>query len=204
MSKTNTNPGVPQEAEPGARRAAILDAGLAVFMRYGFSRVTMDDIAREAGISRPTLYRDFRNKADIYAALADRLLSDAIDGAERALASTGALDARLLRAVEAGILDHVAEISRSPHGAEILDQKEKLTGDIIARWRGRMASALAAAIDAEARSRGVDLASRDLSAADLADTILDGLEGAKMRSNDPDVWHQTVRRLISLVMLALA
>ena len=37
------------------KRARILDGAMKVFLAYGFSRTTMDDIARAADISRPAL-----------------------------------------------------------------------------------------------------------------------------------------------------
>ncbi len=36
-----------------------------VFMRYGIKSVTMDDLARELGISKKTLYKYFRDKNDL-------------------------------------------------------------------------------------------------------------------------------------------
>ncbi|GIL01618.1 MAG: TetR family transcriptional regulator [Alphaproteobacteria bacterium] len=185
------------------RRNAILDAGLAMFMRYGFNRVTMDDIAQAAGISRPALYRDFRNKADIYAALAERMLDRAAAAAEVVLTGPAPLGERLVRAIEVGILDHLAEISASPHGAEILERKEELTGDIVAGWRERMTTALARAIGVEARARRLDLARRGFSERALAESILDSLEGAKHRSSDPAEWRAATARLVTLALLAL-
>lgn len=46
----------------------ILDAALDVFMRYGFKRATMGDIASAAGLSRQSLYARFANKDVVYAA----------------------------------------------------------------------------------------------------------------------------------------
>ena len=46
----------------------ILNAALAVFMRYGFKRATMGAIAQEAGLSRPSLYARFANRDAVYAA----------------------------------------------------------------------------------------------------------------------------------------
>ncbi|HET6951047.1 MAG TPA: TetR/AcrR family transcriptional regulator [Acidimicrobiales bacterium] len=54
-----------------ARRAELLDAAIRVIRRGG-GRVAMEDIAAEAGISRPILYRHFGDATGLYAAVADR------------------------------------------------------------------------------------------------------------------------------------
>ena len=45
--------------------AEILQEATGLFMRYGIKSVTMDDISRELGISKKTLYQHFENKADL-------------------------------------------------------------------------------------------------------------------------------------------
>ena len=58
-----------------ARRAELLEAALRV-IRRGHGRVAMEDIAAEAGISRPILYRHFGDASGLYAAVADRFCRD--------------------------------------------------------------------------------------------------------------------------------
>jgi AcrR family transcriptional regulator len=43
----------------------LLQGSEALFMRYGFKSITMDDIARELGISKKTLYQYFIDKNDL-------------------------------------------------------------------------------------------------------------------------------------------
>lgn len=43
----------------------ILSASAELFRQYGFKSITMDDIARRAGISKKTLYQHFANKSEI-------------------------------------------------------------------------------------------------------------------------------------------
>jgi AcrR family transcriptional regulator len=43
----------------------ILAEAEALFMKYGFKSITMDDIARELGISKKTLYQFFEDKNDL-------------------------------------------------------------------------------------------------------------------------------------------
>lgn len=54
-------------AEAGIERRAI-DATLACIARHGLGKTTVDDIAREAGCARATLYRYFGGKQELVAA----------------------------------------------------------------------------------------------------------------------------------------
>lgn len=42
-----------------------LERILSMFLRYGVRSITMDDIARELGVSKKTLYQDFTDKNDL-------------------------------------------------------------------------------------------------------------------------------------------
>ena len=43
----------------------ILSVSIELFRQYGFKAITMDDIARRAGISKKTLYQHFANKQEV-------------------------------------------------------------------------------------------------------------------------------------------
>jgi AcrR family transcriptional regulator len=45
--------------------AKILSASIELFRQYGFKTITMDDIARRAGVSKKTLYMHFASKQEI-------------------------------------------------------------------------------------------------------------------------------------------
>jgi AcrR family transcriptional regulator len=51
-------------------KAAILRAAESVFQKWGPSKTTMEDIAREAGKGKSTLYYYFKNKDEVLEALA--------------------------------------------------------------------------------------------------------------------------------------
>ncbi len=55
------------------RRQGILSAAAGVFLRYGYSRTTMGDVAEAARISRPALYVIFPKKDDIFAAVVEEM-----------------------------------------------------------------------------------------------------------------------------------
>ncbi|MEO7453354.1 MAG: TetR/AcrR family transcriptional regulator [Fimbriimonadales bacterium] len=50
---------------PTETRDLILDATDTLMQRYGFRKMTMDDIAREAGISKRTIYTHFPSKEEV-------------------------------------------------------------------------------------------------------------------------------------------
>jgi TetR/AcrR family acrAB operon transcriptional repressor len=56
-----------EEAEQ--TRRALLDAGLRVFSRQGYAATTLEDIAREAAVTRGAIYWHFGGKAELYQAL---------------------------------------------------------------------------------------------------------------------------------------
>lgn len=52
-------------------RWQILTAAQAVILRFGLAKTTMEDIAKEAGVSRPTVYRYFQDRTELTSALID-------------------------------------------------------------------------------------------------------------------------------------
>ncbi|AHH19885.1 transcriptional regulator, TetR family [Nocardia nova SH22a] len=50
-------------------RGQILEAAQSTFLHFGVGKTTMDDIAKAAGVSRPTIYRYFRDRDTLIAEL---------------------------------------------------------------------------------------------------------------------------------------
>src|SRR5712675_1357826 len=96
MSVTNRRaPGSPQ-------REAILVAATAAFLRYGFNKTSMDDVARAAGVSRQGFDLYFETKDLLFRETLQHLVSQMISTA-RSVAEDGNLSLRdrLLGAFEA-------------------------------------------------------------------------------------------------------
>ncbi|MFC6636812.1 helix-turn-helix domain-containing protein [Sulfitobacter sediminilitoris] len=51
------------------RQNRILDAAIKVFAEAGFPGASMDEIARQAGLSKPTLYQYFTSKEALFEAM---------------------------------------------------------------------------------------------------------------------------------------
>ncbi len=58
-----------KEREKQQRAQSILDAATKVFLAKGYAKTTMDDIALEAEITKPTIYQYFETKEQLYFSL---------------------------------------------------------------------------------------------------------------------------------------
>src|SRR5436190_14011454 len=74
--------------EAGGKAETVLAAAERCFLARGFGAVSMDAIAREAGVSKATVYAHFADKAALFGAVIARLnerfggfLADALDPA---------------------------------------------------------------------------------------------------------------------------
>ena len=61
------------------KRDQILRTGKDLFWKFGFRRVTIEEICKEAGISKMTYYKFFTNKMDLVKTLMDGILMGALE-----------------------------------------------------------------------------------------------------------------------------
>ncbi|WP_322759900.1 helix-turn-helix domain-containing protein [Frankia sp. Cr2] len=192
----------------------ILDAAYACFTRHGVKRTTMDDIAREAGMSRGAVYQYVHNKEDAFRRLAERLF-DATLARARVDVDTGTDLTERLTAVLTAKLDLVLRLWRdSPHAAELLGDNARPSADLEAAYSAAMRDLLADTIAA-------DLAAADISAADiiaadavaadgpgvkaleLAEILLALTRGLEADLSDPDATLRRLRHAVALIVAGL-
>ena len=72
-----------RETRKAARRQAIEDAGLALFLEDGFERCSVERIVASVGIARGTFYLYFPDKLSLFEALCERLYGPLVATLER-------------------------------------------------------------------------------------------------------------------------
>lgn len=140
--------GASAAAGPG-RRDVVLAAALETFLRYGYRKTSMQDVAGAAHISRPGLYFLFESKQQLFAAAMAAAIEHDLATAARALADQARpLHERLLDAFDAwtgrylgavgGELSAVAETHRDVLDPAVLDGPRRfqvLVVDAVVRAR---------------------------------------------------------------------
>ncbi|MBN1768544.1 MAG: TetR/AcrR family transcriptional regulator, partial [Prolixibacteraceae bacterium] len=57
----------------------ILEAAQKLFWKFGFKKVTIEEICREGNVSKMTFYKHFDNKTELAKKVLDKVVSKAID-----------------------------------------------------------------------------------------------------------------------------
>ena len=67
------------EVSSNPKRDQILKTGKELFWKHGFRRVSIEEICREAGVSKMTFYKYFPNKIELVKTLMDGIMQNAVD-----------------------------------------------------------------------------------------------------------------------------
>ena len=185
------------------KRARIMEAALKLALAYGYSRTTMDDIARAAEMSRPALYLLFRNKTEIYREIAALTMQGCIETTRRALMAGGSFREKLERAINEAMFECLRPFTESPHGVELLDLKNSLAADLAESFRCKICVLFAQTVREEAETNGIDLTACDLSPEKVAAMLMDALEGLRLRLPDVDARQEAATALVKIVSRAL-
>lgn len=134
-------------ADPESRLAAVLDAAVGVFARFGYRKTSMDDVARAAGVSRQGLYLSFANKEELFRRALEQSLSRQLACAIAALSRPkDALEARLITACTEWSGRFVGALGAD--AADLMCASTTLAGATLAEYEWQFEDALASAIAA--------------------------------------------------------
>lgn len=88
-----------------ARPQEILDAALALFAEKGFAATRMDEIATRAGVTKGTIYLYFESKEQIFRALVENSIGNALSQVSARVGEFKGASADLLRMVLGAVVD---------------------------------------------------------------------------------------------------
>ncbi len=182
----------------------ILDAALPVFVRYGFRKTTMADIARAAGISRASLYLSFSSKEDVFRAGSARAHRQTMAEVEVALKAQVSVFDRIEAAVTTFQRGLIVPLGASADARELFEINMALAADITLETRQRFLDLISLALREAADKGEINLGAVDTEPANLAGIIFAAMSGIKeMRGAEPGLGDDT-RLLMRLLRAALS
>jgi AcrR family transcriptional regulator len=106
---------------PSVRRQHIIQVAISVFLRYGYARTTMADIAKAAGLARTALYLMFSDKEAIFSAVVDAMVAEKLSDIRRGLSEISTFDAKLRFACESWGAEGFELVQAHPDAKDMFD-----------------------------------------------------------------------------------
>lgn len=174
---SNAKSSVAPEPAPVAdsRRAALLDAALGVFARFGFRKTSMDEVARAAQFSRQGLYLHFANKEELFRATVQHALETSLAGASQALAKDGALEERLVNGFDEWIGRYIGRFAAD--AADLMEAADNLASILISEYEKHFIEAVVTLLREEGLAAAYKHAG--ITARQLAETLCSTARGLK-------------------------
>lgn len=171
-----------------AKREQILDGARRVFLRDGFAGASMNDITREAGVSKGTIYVYFDSKEDLFAALIDRQRSRVVETVRSALYNHDRLEDALYSFGTALTMHLVSEqtIRSMRTVLGVIDRMPKLADRFFSSTSANGNTVLAEYLDKQVADGLLDIEDTDLAARQFIEMSMAGLFKRCLFGNLPE------------------
>jgi AcrR family transcriptional regulator len=182
-----------------AKQDAIVRAATTLFSRYGFRKTTVDLIAHEAEVAKPTLYAHFSDKEAIFVAVCQHVVDGilAAAGAEQGRADVVDRFAGMLAAKFTTVFELV---DSSPHARELLDSQDAQARDVVAKADAAFSKLLTDALRAAIRRGELVTDHIEARPAKLATLLLQAGHGAGYGATSAAEHRANLRALVAALL----
>lgn len=169
-------------------RAQVLRHALDCFLRFGYERTAMQDIATAAGLSRQGLYHHFSNKEELFSALAEATNAATLEAAEAARDKARADGLPFAQVMSAALHARLGamqfRLGASPEALEFVDQAMRRCMPILERYADLFHKMLTRMIEDEVAAGRLELAN-DVTPVELAEALSAAARGVGARLPAP-------------------
>ena len=170
-----------------AKELHAVEAAFDVFLRYGFARTTMADLAKAAGMSRPALYLVFPGKEEVFQAVVGWMADNLLAEISSTLKGEWPLDRQLAHVMELCVARPYEQVKANPDAQDILALDSQMPA--LDRAYAKLQAYLAGLLEAPVKRAGLKV-----SANDVARTLMSAMRGFKLVAAD----GKELRRLIAV------
>ena len=179
------------------KRQPILAAALEVFFKYGYKRVSMNEIAEAAGISRPGLYLHFSSKEEVFRAAILQFADGLIEEIANGLHSRKTIEGKLRYAFEVWTVQRFDLTLNSPEAREISDSSYEFAREALDQSYEKLESVLASILKGHMKSTGNQKA---LSAEKMAHILTSAVRGFKLVAKSATELRKLIQDLLGIIL----
>ena len=179
------------------KRQLILSAALAVFFKYGYKRVSMNEIAAAAGISRPGLYLHFSSKEEVFRAAILQFADSLIEEISQGLHSQKTIEEKVRYAFEVWAVRRFDLTRKSPEAKEISDSSYEFAREALDQSYQKLESVLASILKGHLKSSGNKKA---FSPGKMAHLLTSAVRGFKLVAKNATELRQLIQDLLRIML----
>ena len=184
------------------KESRILQAATAVFLRYGYRRTTMGDIATAAGVSRPALYLIFCNKERVFEAALRKLGTGLLEEIRAALAPPGTPMEQLKLAFELWAVRPFSMLAESPDAQDLIHCGYEFAKETMAQSQAAFETQLVTVLATIPQPRG--RTAPGLSLEQIAHLLATAVHGFKGTARSASELREMIAALLHLTVTSLA
>lgn len=161
------------------KQVRVIEAAREQFIRFGFRRTTMGDIAEAAEMSRPALYLVYANKEEIFRAVVGAYCDECISVGREQVEEASGLEAQLEAVLRVWVIEPYELVHRSPEAEELYESTHSFTADLRERILSEMEKQLVEVMREAPVLDAAYLKSRKLTVKEMARLIAWSSHGMK-------------------------
>ncbi len=177
----------------------IIAAARQVFMRYGFRRTTMGDIAEAAGMSRAALYLVYPSKEDVLTAVVTRMFGAMLDEIREGLGRCATVEEQLTFALDVWCVTGFELVQASPDAKDLYDSSYQFAAEVMATATTDFVALVADILDPLVRQQTTVA----LSSVQIAKVLVSAVPGFKGSVTTTEQFRALIARLIAIVLASL-
>jgi TetR/AcrR family transcriptional regulator of autoinduction and epiphytic fitness len=179
------------------KRHHILSNALEVFFKYGYKRVSMNEIAEAAGISRAGLYLFFKSKEEVFRSTILLYGDNLIEEIKKGLAPGKTTEEKLMYVFEVFSIEQFDLTLNSPEMREITDSSYEFARNALEACYGMLEAELTALLAEHALLTN---SKRNLPPERLAHIVTCALRGFKIVAKNSTELRQMVQDLLGTLL----
>lgn len=177
----------------------VVRAAFDVFIRYGYKRVTMADLAEAAQMSRPALYLVFPSKEKIFIEVVRQMTAENLEKIRTAIGPLKTVDEKLACALEVWCVGPYELMRASPDAADLYVSVKEFAAEVVKKSALDFEALLVEILEPAVRKK----AKPKLSAPELARLLRTSSKGFNLWAENTAELRQLLGDMRKLVLTAL-